>query len=211
VGSLPEARGLIPALPLTAAILLTFAGVILCLMRGVLRWLAVPIAGVAVLIAAFSQRPDVYVERTAKNVAVRTGQDERVVAHSRRGRFAAGIWLRMEGDGATPAEASHRAGWVCAEDVCRITVKDRRIVYLPDERAAMTIPCAEADILIAAFPLRGRCRSVALRIDRFTVWRSGAQALYLDDDGIRLETSREEQGERPWVIIPEPRRKDTSR
>lgn len=211
VGSLPEARGLIPALPLSAAILLTLAGVILCLTRGLLRWLALPVAAVAIFVTAFSQRPDIYVERTAKNVAVRTEQDELVPAHARRGRFAAGIWLRMEGDAMTPAQAAKRAGWTCVDAVCRITVKGRRIVFLTDERAAMTIPCAETDILIAAFPLRGRCRSVALRIDRFTVWRSGAQALYLDDDGIRLETSRDEQGERPWVIIPEPRRKDTSR
>ncbi|WP_119391822.1 ComEC/Rec2 family competence protein [Taklimakanibacter lacteus] len=208
---LPQARGLIPALPLPAALLLTLAAVILCLFRGVLRLLALPVAAVALVMAATAERPDLYVERAAKNVAVRTDRDELAVAHPRRGRFAAAIWLRMEGDGMTPAEASRRAGWACAEAVCRISVKGRRILYLTDERAAMTIPCAEADILIAAFPLRGRCRSVPLRIDRFTVWRSGAQALYLDDDGIRLATSRDEQGERPWVIVPEPRRKDTSR
>ena len=75
----------------------------------------------------------------------------------------------------------------------------------------MTIPCGEADILIAAFPLRGRCHAVPLRIDRFSVWRAGAHAVYIDDDGARLETARGLQGVRPWTIIPEPRRKDTSR
>jgi competence protein ComEC len=90
-------------------------------------------------------------------------------------------------------------------------VKGQRILYLSDEKLAMTIPCAEADILIAAFPLRGRCRSVPLRIDRFSVWRSGAHALYIGDGGIRIETARGQQGVRPWTIVPEPRRKDTSR
>ncbi len=211
VSTLPQARGLIPALPLTAAILFTCAAVTLCLTRGALRWLSLPVAGVAFAVAVASERPDIYVERSAKNVAVRTEGDELALAHPRRGRFAAGIWLRMEGDDKTPAEAARRGGWSCAETVCRITVKGRRVVYLTEERLAMTIPCAEADILIATFPLRGRCRSVVWRIDRFTVWRSGAQALYLDDDGIRLETSREAQGARPWVVVPEPRRKDTSR
>jgi len=211
VAGLPRAQGLIPALPLSAAVLLTLAAIILCLARGILRLLALPIAAIAVIVAAFVQRPDIYIDTAAKNVAIRTDRDELVPAHSRRGRFAASLWLRAEGDGATPAEASHRSGWTCEAAVCRASVKGRRIVYLTDERPAMAIPCAEADILIAAFPLRGRCRSVALRIDRFTVWRAGAHVLYLDEDGIRLETSREEQGERPWVIIPEPRRKDTSR
>lgn len=209
--SLPRAQGLIPALPLSAAMFLTLAAIILCLTKGIVRLLALPIAGAALMIAAFVQRPDIYIDTTAKNVAIRSDRDELVPAHSRRGRFAAGLWLRGEGDGVTPAEASHRSGWTCEAAVCRASVKGRRIVYLTDERPAMMIPCAEADILIAAFPLRGRCRSVTLRIDRFSVWRAGAHALYLDEDGIRLETSREEQGDRPWVIVPEPRRKDTSR
>ena len=73
------------------------------------------------------------------------------------------------------------------------------------------MPCAEADILVAAFPLRGRCRSVKWRIDRFSVWRKGAHALHIAAGAIRIETARDLQGDRPWVIVPEPRRKDTSR
>lgn len=211
VSGLPSAQGLIPALPLTAAVLLALAAIILCLAKGMLRLLALPIAGVALVTAGFVQRPDIYIDQAAKNVAIRTDGNELVPAHSRRGRFAAGIWLRMEGDGVTPAQASHRSGWNCEASICRTSVKGRRVVYLTDEKLAMTLPCAEADILISAFPLRGRCRSVALRIDRFTVWRTGAHALYIDQAAIRLETSRELQGDRPWVIVPEPRRKDTSR
>ena len=211
VSSLPRAQGLIPALPLSAAMLLTLAAIILCLTTGMLRLLALPIAAAALVVAGLAQRPDIYIDTVAKNVAIRTDRDELAVAHPRRGRFAAGLWLRGEGDSATPAEASHRSGWTCEAAVCRASVKGRRVVYLTDERPAMTIPCAEADILIAAFPLRGRCRSVAQRIDRFSVWRAGAHSLYLSDDGIRIETSRDGQGKRPWTIDPEPRRKDTSR
>jgi len=211
VSGLPSAQGLIPALPLSAALLLSFAAIILCLTKGMLRLLALPIAATALVIAVFVQRPDIYIDAAAKNVAIRTDRNELVPAHPRRGRFAAGLWLRAEGDGATPADASHRSGWACEGAVCRASVKGRRVIYLTDEQPAMTIPCAEADILIAAFPLRGRCRSVPVRIDRFTVWRAGAHALYLDEHGIRLDASREEQGARPWVIVPEPRRRDTSR
>lgn len=210
VSSLPQAKGLIPALPLTAALTLTLAAIVLCLARGALRWLAVPIAAAALMLTAITQRPDIHIERTGKNVAIRNAANELAIAHGRRARFAAGQWLRNEGDGATPAEASRRQGWACDGAVCRAALKGRRIVYLTEERPAMTIPCAEADILIAAFPLRGRCRSVKLRIDRFTVWRSGAIVLYLGEDDVQLESSRDGQGERPWTIIPEPRRKDTS-
>jgi competence protein ComEC len=134
-----------------------------------------------------------------------------VPAQPRRGRFAVSQWMRAEGDGATAAEAARRDGWICEGPICRAMVKGRNVLYLTDETLAMTIPCSEANILIAAFPLRARCRSVPLRIDRFSVWRSGAHALYIDHGLVRLETARGLQGLRPWTIVPEPRRKSTSR
>lgn len=211
VVSLPGAQGRIPALPLIPALMLTSAAIVLCLMRGVVRFAALPIAGLALLTAAFAYRPDIYIDQAAKNVAVRSEGGELVPAQSRRGRFAVSQWLRVDGDGAEQAEAVRRAGWHCEEAICRAAVKGHRVVYVSQEKLAMTIPCAEADILIASFPLRGRCRSVPLRIDRFSVWRSGAHVLYVDGSTIQVETARGRQGLRPWTIVPEPRRKDASR
>jgi competence protein ComEC len=163
------------------------------------------------LVATSAETPDIYVDGSAKNVAIRNETGELVPAQPRRGRFAVSQWLRVDGDNTLPAEAAHRAGWTCDEGICSAEVKGRRVLYLSEEKPAMTIPCAEADILIAAFPLRGRCRSVPVTIDRFSVWRSGAHALFIDGDEVRLETARDEQGLRPWTIVPEARRKDTSR
>ncbi len=211
VVSLPGAQGRIPALHLIPALLLTLAAIVLCLTRGIVRFAALPIAGFALLASAFTYRPDIYVDQAAKNVAIRSDSGELVPAQSRRGRFAVSQWLRADGDGAEHAEAAHRPGWHCEGAICRAAVKGRRILYLSEEKLAMTIPCTEADILVAAFPLRGRCSSVPLRIDRFSVWRSGAHALYVDESAIRIETARGRQGLRPWTIVPEPRRKDSSR
>jgi competence protein ComEC len=211
VVSLPGAQGRLPALPLTSALLLTFAAILLCLTRGLLRLAAFPLAAIAILVTAFATRPDIYIDQSARNVAIRGEGGVLVPAGPRRARFAVGQWLRADGDGITPAEAARRIGWTCEGPICRVVVKGRRVLYLADETLGMTIPCNEADILIAAFPLRARCRSVPLRIDRFSVWRSGAHALYIDDGTVWLETARDLQGLRPWTIIPEPRRKDSSR
>jgi competence protein ComEC len=161
--------------------------------------------------AMLVERPDILVERTAKNVAVRNDHGELVPAHPRRGTFAASQWLRMDGDGTTLRDASLRPGWKCEALICRATVKGRRVIYVSGEVPVMSLPCAEADILIAAFPLRGRCRSVPLRIDRFTVWRAGAHSIFIDADGVRIDTAQALQGERPWRVVPAPRRKDNSR
>jgi competence protein ComEC len=210
VVSLPGAQGRIPALPLAPALLLTLAAIVLCLTRGVMRLAALPVAATAFLLTTFVQTPDIYVDQATKNVVIRNEEGELVPAQSRRSRFAVSQWLRVDGDDTAPAAASRRAGWICDGSVCRATVKGRRVLYVTEEKLAMTIPCSEADILIAAFPLRGRCRSVPLRIDRFSVWRSGAHALYIDGSTLRLETARDLQGSRPWTIVPAPRRKDTS-
>ena len=42
--------------------------------------------------------------------------------------------------------------------------------------------------------------------DRFDLWRWGAQAVFLSADEPRLVTARGAQGDRPWVIVPVPRR-----
>jgi competence protein ComEC len=60
-------------------------------------------------------------------------------------------------------------------------------------------------------PLRGACRTIDLRIDRFDVWRNGAYALFIDAQGIRVETAREGRGQRPWVTRPERRKIDAAR
>lgn len=211
VASLPEAQGMVPAMPLPSALLLGLAGIVLCLTRGPMRGLALVMFVFSFIFMGLKEGPDVHVEATAKTVAARGAEGEMVPVHAKRGRFAVTQWLRQDGDDAVPAEAARRAGWICADSVCRAMVEGMRVVYVDKEEAAMALPCAEADILVTGFPLRGRCRSVKLRIDRFSVWRKGAHALYIDGNGIRIETARDLQGERPWVIVPEPRRKDTSR
>lgn len=211
VASLPEAQGMVPALPLPSAILLGLAAIVLCLTRGPMRGAALLVSVISFVFIWLREVPDIHVEATAKTMAARGAEGDMVPVQARRGRFAVSQWLRLEGDEALPAEATRRPGWTCVEDVCRASVEGRRVVYVGKEEPAMALPCAEADILVTAFPLRGRCRSVKLRIDRFSVWRKGAHALYIDGDAIRIETARDLQGERPWVIVPEPRRKDTSR
>jgi competence protein ComEC len=39
-------------------------------------------------------------------------------------------------------------------------------------------------------------------VDRFTVWRDGSAAIWLDADGARIVTDRIERGDRPWVPPP---------
>jgi competence protein ComEC len=44
-------------------------------------------------------------------------------------------------------------------------------------------------------------------VDRFTVWRNGSAAIWLELNGARIVTDRAERGDRPWVPPPPKPRK----
>src|SRR5205823_4960089 len=186
VSSLPGAVGTVPAIPLLSAILLATAAVTLCLFRGPLRLVALPIFAAGLIVAPFGARPDILIERTGANVAARTDGGTLVPANSRRGRFAIEAWLRADGEPVSFREAARRSGWTCAADLCRADIKGKRVLYVHEGKTQPGFAC-EADVLIVDFPLRGRCPSVPLRIDRFDLWRLGAHGLYFDGSSVTIE------------------------
>jgi competence protein ComEC len=74
-------------------------------------------------------------------------------------------------------------------------------------RAAIAAACdGRAAVVVAAEPLRARCRGAAAAIDRFDVWRNGPHAVWLAATGARVVSDRAWRGERPWVPpVPRPR------
>ena len=67
-----------------------------------------------------------------------------------------------------------------------------------DERR-LTEACGSADIVLSTVDAQGRCRGPRIVIDRRDAWRDGAQALWLDESGVRRETTNAARGDRPWV------------
>jgi competence protein ComEC len=205
VAGLPAARLDIPPISASAAAVMTAGAVFLCLWRGLLRLAGVGVLLAGLLAAPFGARYDVLVDPTASTVAVRGEDGLLVPADPRRGRFAVEKWLSADGEAISPAKAAARPGWTCQDKVCVAEVARKRIGYIR-EGGFLSGRCAEFDVLIADFPLRGACRANKVRIDRFDVWRNGAYALTVDNDVVNIHTSRGEQGARPWTVTPIPRR-----
>ena len=60
--------------------------------------------------------------------------------------------------------------------------------------------CGEASVMVSAEPARGLCqRPWPALVDRFTVWRYGAAAIWLDGARAHILTDRTYRGARPWV------------
>ena len=206
VASFPGAYLVIPQQPAYAAILSALGAALLCLLAGWARLAGLVVIALAMLLGRADRMPDVLVESTAANVAFRSEAGELVFAAPRRGSFAAGKWLQANGEEASLKDAAARPGWTCVERRCTATVKNKTIAYFREAEGAVP-SCDGIDILIADYPLRGACRTVAIRIDRFDVWRHGAHALWIDDGEIDIATARGDCGARPWVVVPEPRKK----
>ncbi len=206
VAGFPGAYLVIPQQPAFAVILSALGAAMLCLLAGWVRFTGLAVVALAILLGRVDRMPDILVEQRAANAAFRNETGKLVFAATRRGSFAAGKWLQANGEEATLKDAAARSGWTCEERRCTAKLKNRTIAYFREAEGAAP-SCGGIDILIADYPLRGACRSVAVRIDRFDVWRHGAHALWIGDDKIDITTARGESGARPWVVVPEPRKR----
>jgi hypothetical protein len=50
-----------------------------------------------------------------------------------------------------------------------------------------------------AYLREGECAGAGIRIDKNTLKERGALALYIEKDGIKVESAKAKQGVRPWV------------
>jgi competence protein ComEC len=206
VASLPGADAMVAHKPAQVAMTAAAGAALLCLLRGRVRFAGAGLVLIAPILALFHRPPDILIERTAGAVAVLKENGELVPVRQDRGRYAVKKWLESSGDSSTAAAAEKRPLWTCDGRTCKAFVKTKTIAYFK-EGTGDPPACNGIDILIAAYPLRGACRSVPVRIDRFDVWRNGAYAVWLEDGGVRTQTVREASGKRPWTLVPVARRK----
>lgn len=153
-------------------------------------------AGIASPMAA--PAPDVLVSADARLIGIRTPAGVYLQTGSGASRFTRDAWLQLwAADHADqlPAEGSVPGGAIeCARGQCTITLAQGGFTLL---RGAET--CA-APLLISAEPIRQRCAETIPHIDRFSVWREGAHAVWFTGDGPFILTDRAYRGLRPWVL-----------
>ena len=168
------------------------------LWRSRLRLLGLPLLLAGLASPLLARPPDLLVSSDARLIAFHAGGAVFVQSGSgaRADRDAwAQLWdasLRPLPDEGDPAP-----GLRCDPDQCVLTRGGASIAL---SRLA-TRPRCDATLLVAAEPLHGACAGEP-HIDRFTVWRDGAQAAWLTRDGVRVISDRDWRGARPWVPPP---------
>lgn len=206
VAAWPGAVTLLPSMPTAGLVAVTVGGLWLCLWRG--RWRFWGIVGVAggLVSGAWVTPPDIIIDDAGRLMAVRDIDGSLAVSSRRLGRFDAEIWLRRAGQEEAsapwPAAGTGGDGSLACDALGCIHRANGHTVALVRNEGALAEDCRIADVVVATVPVRRPCPSAAVVIDRFDLWREGAHALWLAEDGVRVESVNGVRGERPWVVRP---------
>ncbi len=203
-----------PRLPLFGMVLIVLGGCWLCLWQGRWRLWGTPVivAGLATML--FTRPPDVILGDFGRLLAARGPDGNYFVADT--GEKLSRSFLAQEtgatilpwpAAGAAPAEGAPPNGELAtalecaAAGRCLYTAHGRRVA-LVTSGAGLPVRCDSVDAIVAQVPAGFACRSQIPVVDRIDSWRQGAIALWLDPDGITIESANASRGNRPWVPHP---------
>jgi competence protein ComEC len=192
-----------PPIPDWGIIVLSLGMAWLGLWRGRVRLAGIALIAVGLVSPALYRPPDLLVSADASLIALRTPARVYVEAGQGAPAFTLDAWTQfwglpeaaMPGNGTAAAEAV-----ACDPESCLLRSPYGGTALLA-RRTPTADDCSAAQVLVAAEPARWRCPGLPL-VDRFTVWRQGATAIWLDAGGPRIITDRGVRGVRPWVPPP---------
>lgn len=205
---------LLPALPMEAFVVATIGSVWWCLWRGRIRHVGALLVGIGCLGWFMASSPDILVDGDAKVFGVRMSDGSLVLSSRQAERRAGNTWLEHLG-----LEEARRINEF-DENTSALTCDSVGCIFRP-ESAAMTAAiinseiaiaedCGRADVVISLVPLGWQCQQATYTVDRFDLWREGAHALWLTDEGLYIKTAAQIQGRRLWSSFPGNRLTDHS-
>jgi competence protein ComEC len=201
--SWPDATLPAPPIPDWGMLVLSLGMAWLGLWRGRVRLAGVALIALGLVSPAFLRLPDILVSADARLIALRTPARIYVQAGPGAAAFTLDSWTQFFAlpEAAMPDTGTAGDGAVvCTAAICLLHGVRGGTALL----ARKTVPpeaCAGPDALVSAEPARHRCPDLPL-VDRFTVWRQGSTAIWLDPGTVRIVTDRGVRGDRPWVPPP---------
>ncbi|MDP1600307.1 MAG: ComEC/Rec2 family competence protein [Phenylobacterium sp.] len=203
VAGLPNSQLIVPSAP-GWTLAASFIGILwLCLWKGPLRWLGLPLA-LSVALYPRPPAPDAWIAADGSTVAVRDG-GEAILFRPDAKLFAAELWARRRGlsvpeDGLAIREASFDCDrWSCAP---RAGAAVPRVAAIMTRRAStierkLPLFCEWAEVVV----VRGEAAPCpkALTLTQADFARGGSAELYRNDAGWRVVWAQDLRGQRPWT------------
>jgi competence protein ComEC len=202
--ALPAATFAVPHMPIWGLCVFSLGLAWLGLWRTRLR-----LAGVAVMAAGLAspladRPPDLLVSGDGRLIALRTQAGDFLQAAKGASKFTRDAWAQYWAAGSFLPMVDDPAGLIrCQADACLLRPYADRPGALLARGGSHPAGCGQVSVIVSGEPARGLCpRPWPKLVDRFTVWRSGSAAIWLEPHGARVLTDRAERGERPWVPPP---------
>jgi len=198
VSALPNSQLIVPSAP-AAALPIAFLGIlIMCLWRGRLRWLGLPLA-CAVMLWPRPPAPDLWIDAEGAAAAVREG-DQAILLRPKSRRFAADLWARRRG----LTVSQEPGGFACNRFSCAPEGEGMVAGWWgkkpprPEQLAAL---CEGAEVVVVRAAAPTDCPGrVVLDGDDFA--RGGSAELYRERGGWRIVWAQDLRGVRPWTLSP---------
>jgi competence protein ComEC len=196
---------IVPSAP-AAALPVSFLGIlILCLWKGRLRWLGLPLA-CAVLLWPRPPAPDLWIAADGAAAAMRDG-DTAVLLRPESRRFAADLWARRRGlreADEAHLEAARDERFDCDRRWClpkgSVPISGWWGKKAPTKEQLAALCQAQVVVLRSDAPAPPPECSGRLVLDRTAFVRGGSAELYREGGGWRVVWAQDLRGRRPWSV-----------
>jgi competence protein ComEC len=204
--ALPRATLSVPHMPLWG----------LCVFSLGLAWLGLwqtrtRLAGIALMLLGVAspladRPPDLLMSPDARLIALRVGPTMFLQQMQGGSKFTRDAWTQywaVSEITPIPTTDDDNSPIRCEDGACLLRPYPDRPGVLLARGAAHPAGCGQVSVIVSAEPARGLCPKPWPKLaDRFTVWRNGSIAIWLDRSGAHVLTDRAARGNRPWVPPP---------
>ena len=204
--SRPGAVKLMPQMGSATFVLFLMGGLWLALWKGRERLLGLVPAAISTIMLLLTPVPDVLVSGDGRHVGITDGQGNLYVLRETRSDFTRDNLMELAGVEAQPVSIEEWPGVRCSRDFCALALERSgrnwdilmsRSSDIVTERA-LAAACERADIVISDRWLPRSCAPVHLRADARLLSASGGLSLVLTQEGVRVSSVAQAQGQHGW-------------
>ncbi len=202
--ALPDATAAVPHMPPWGLAVLSIGIAWLGLWRSWIRLLGIAAIAIGIVSPVFDRPPDIMISGDAGLIGFRSETGVFLQQTRSGSNFSRDAWFtRWYVETAAPLPTEASAAFTCERDTCVFRPRDDAMAALLVRGPSKPGSCVGVAVVVSAEPARGVCAWPAPRLaDRFTVWKDGPVAIWLEPHGARVLTDREDRGDRPWVPPP---------
>ena len=197
IAAWPVATRYMAGFSVAALGVMVFGFTLLCLLISPLRFCAVPVLLLGVFIAAQSGRPEFYVSRDGRSIAVRMADGRLKFAGLGLNSFTLSQIARQDGDERLAKDPTLIAGNACAKKECRLTSAAGLNIVLVWDEVLLPEACKHADVVVTRLAVALPCE--AKLIDTVMLQQQGAVQGFLQQGDLVLMADHTALRNRPWA------------